>query len=273
MAKQRRPTYQISQITSLRRELRDYVLFEFYGANLDGHGLARMKQLLHRRLSGIPEQVLHDSLQHLVGQTLTEQILADTAWRLAGNWRRMQQGIAALPWTVQQGQEWVPVHVTAMQMLERRPTDRDQRLAFSLQVLAGSPCPRLITKSWSYKFCFMLGRRLGYTSRRGHRPMLDPAEIVNLRMLVLLDPEYCRDGQPGFDKIHCGGSLLKWNKRVIGKRHRIVDNKPWPCPQGFRWRCFQCHVGFDQCEAATHRMTIPAGPLQGTQHASSVPTA
>jgi hypothetical protein len=261
---ERKPVYSVEKITRLRHRLRDRVLFEFCGLRLGGDVWTRLMATLLKAMPRVSEQTLQDSLQHLVGQTLTPAVLTETAWRFAGNLDRMRRGIPAAPWNGQIGVEWVPCQIVRFAPSERRSGRGDQMASFDLRILAGSPCPCLITKELTYKFCYMLARRLGYTSGRGKRPLADVSELVNLRMLIKLEPGLSFE-RPGFDKFWCSGSLLKWNKDIIGRRYRELNNKPWPCPRGFRHRCYQCHVGFDQCLAATHPTTLRLTDLQGAQ--------
>jgi hypothetical protein len=76
-----------------------------------------------------------------------------------------------------------------------------------------------------------------------------------MRMLILLDPEYTRDGRPGFREVRCTPSLKRWNRGIIEKRFRRQGNTQWPCPKGFDHHCFECRIGYLECEAATHRDT------------------
>jgi hypothetical protein len=267
--RERRPRFNISRITELRRQLRDDAFFAFYGARLDEHGFQLLLHTVGQLIPHVSDQVMQDSLQHLVGQVLTGDVLRETAWRLAGNVERLRHGVPALPWNGQVGKEWVPCHIVGFEPVDRTYRSGDRCASFTLQILAGSPCPRLITKEWPYKFCFMLARRMGYTATRGARPLGDVSELVNLRLLAQLDPALSWPGQPGFDKLHCGGALLQWNKSVIGRRFRTFENRPWPCPRNYNWRCYQCHVGFDQCIAATHPVTMQIGPAP-TQEAEHV---
>jgi len=165
----------------------------------------------------------------------------------------LQQGNPVLPWTAQRVREAVPVQVMHCELSQSRRGSWGGD--FRMRIMAGTSCPMTISRWWSQGFCGLLARRAGYTSLRHGYPFAHISELVNMRLLAQLDPEHSRDDAPGFREIGCTGALQKWNKRIIQFRFRKQGKEHWPCPRGYEHYCHECHVGYLDCPAATHRDT------------------
>jgi len=244
----------ISRILQLRDRIADKGFEMFYGYTPVGGAFDDLVDQVHRCLSKVRKPVLRTSLEHLAGQRLDRQTIYDTAWRLAGNMERLRQDEPVLPWSRQKCREWVPIQVMSY---EPHATKRGQLGGmFRVRILAGTPCPMILRVFWPITACTMIARHCGYTARWHAYPFADRSELVNMRLLALIDPELCKPNQPRFFKVASAPALLKWNRNIIQKRFRKGGNKPWPCPLDYTHRCFECHVGYLDCPAATHRETI-----------------
>jgi hypothetical protein len=237
------------------------VLSEFSGYTPIGTDIAHFVRLICSAMPGVSAQAVWDSVHHIAGNLLTEQQLITLAWRLAGNTDRLRDGIAVPPWTVQHAPEWMPAQI----MLWRTAEDKWFRDEFVLQVLAGTACPCVTVKRWSRRSCYYIASQLGYSRRRGKRPVGFVSELVRLRLWLHVTPAECRDGLVGFDDVTCTTGLMTWNRQIIKKRFR----EEWNCPHGYTHRCFQCPVGYDQCPAATHRVTDNELTESGDAHSGA----
>jgi hypothetical protein len=126
--------------------------------------------------------------------------------------------------------------------------------SFVLRVLAGTSCPWRITKFWTTRFCRHIATKMGYSRSSGDYPLSHISELVSLRLWALIDPEFCRPGEPGFTDVGFTAGPNNWNRVIIKQRFR----KDWECPYAYDHRCYKCHVGYLDCPAATHKETVDA---------------
>lgn len=203
--------------------------------------------------ASVSRSVLEDSLFSLSGQSISQELLAETAWRLAGNLPRLRQGYAVLPWTHQARREWLPVHLThaAKEFSSRgRPLVR-----YRAVVLAGSPTACKVDKVWPQRYLPIIARYIGFTRTAGAHPFQHYLQLVGLRMRVLFDPEH-QSSTPMFEQVDekQPGNVLAWNEMIMGWRQR----RTWVCPEKFvlpEHPCHLCHIGLDRCKAAVHPQT------------------
>jgi hypothetical protein len=243
--------YSLERITALRKRLTDDDLVDFVGYSPTGDTFNDLTVRTAAAL-GVSVSVIRESISHLAGQCLTAKLLDDTAWRLAGNAPRLRRGIAVPPWTVQRAPEWVPIQV--LEYTYHRTQRGAHGGLFRLRIMAGTPCPLIVTAFWPSQLCWMLARRAGYNARRD-LPYSHPSEMVNMRLMALVTAEHSR-GKPGFAKYGCTDQLRRWNNVVIKHRFRLEGTEEWPCPEGFDHQCYECPIGYDRCPAATHRNTF-----------------
>jgi len=251
------PRFSLKRYDRLRRKLADWALLPFYNTVAKGR---RFQQFVYNIVDALPnvtQQVIFDSVHDLAGIMLTPVVIERTAWRLAANIERLQDGIAVPPWDSQEYREWVPLQVR--QYDPHRTQGGRYGGMFYLRVLAGTPCPLTIRTFWSTEFCGVLARRVGFTARWRQYPFRRLDELVNLRLLGLIDPQECKLNKPGFREVFVTNSLLKWNRGIIRQRFRVN----WKCPNNFTHPCFECPIGYAECSAATHPKTIR---LQGTSN-------
>jgi len=225
-------------------------LTEFYGFTPRGEHFEDLVDAICASLPGAQRHAVFDSIRNLAGNMLTEELMDDTAWRLAGNLDRLKSGIAVPPWTVQTEKEWMPVHFIQREF--GQTSTGAPGSFFDLRILAGTACPLTIKTFLTSGVCGLFARTCGYTNRRGDRPYGHASELCNLRTLALIDPEHCRQGKPGFWDIDCKPAYKKWNLSIIDKRFR----RGFECPHDFMHHCYQCPVGYLDCPAGTHPFTI-----------------
>lgn len=244
--------YDLNRVIATRDDLFEKIFGRYLGSRPEGDDFVTLVNALADYLK-VTDSVILESIRTVAGQRMTQQLALKTAWRLAGNVKRLRAGRFVPPWVHQYEPEVVPVQAISCEF--QRTKRQRPMFVFQLRVMAGTPAPMLLSAWWSRSFCYILARRIGYTSRRGSFPFSDPRELVNMRLLVLLDPSKTRDGRPGFCEVRCSAGLKRWNRSIIEKRFRRQGHNHWPCPYGFDHYCYQCPIGYVDCEAATHRLT------------------
>lgn len=236
-------------------------LSEFSGKIVRGESFARLVQLVIECLPG-PKyhwDTVEDSLRHLADIHLTPELLADTAWRMAGNHKRLRERRAVPPWAVQRVPEWVPMMCTKA-VVEKRGIKMGA--VFTWRIMAGTSCPRYTDRWWSFKQCrAMMAEQLGFSRRlRGREgelryPYNDPAQFVTLRAYGLIDPKMS-GADPVFSSVAFPPSMADWNREQI--RHRFRKDPGYTCPRGYprELPCHRCEAGFQgkaACRAGCHR--------------------
>lgn len=244
------PRYNLKHIFKLRNKLADDVLTEFAGFRPVGPQFEELLDKLCDTLHGVRRQVLWDSVHDVAGTLLSIDDVYQLSWRLAGNLARLRAGTAVPPWNAQQEKEWAPAQFVSYAPGESRRGRKGGH--FTLRILAGTACPLRVTKFLSRGFAHQIALRLGYSRLRGKSPLGHISELVNLRLWIELDPEYCRPGAPGFNHVGCSAGLKNWNTEIIKKRFR----RGWRCPYDYDHYCYVCPVGYQHCPAATHQFTI-----------------
>lgn len=256
----RLPVINLPKILSTRDKIRDDTL-DFVGCIMTGPLLDKLVRILVKRLKISRTESVRQACLHLVGKMTTAAELFDLAWRLSGNVSSLQRNLPVRPWSGQTRFEWVPVQISATRFYLRgvAPGRRGTPgRTIRMRIQAGSACPMVIEKFWSKDMCFFSGPTLGYSTKlEGPRPMLDPADLFNMRMFVRLDPRLCIS-KPDFKAIACSTSMVKHNRSVIDMRMR----EGFQCPKGYTHDCWKCPVGLDQCAAATHRHSFEAGDCE-----------
>jgi len=247
-------------VLELRRTIRD-VLTPHENGICEGDDFEILVDDIKEQLpSTIIREVIRDSVIDLAGERLRPELLTETAWRLAGNVKRMSKHRKAVtPWNRQSVPEWVPVQV--LEVRRRMGPKGRAGWMFTFQVLAGLSCPEKLTAFWTPRFCAFISKRLGFRKRRPSgnetRPVTGlyshPIELVTMRLLVLIDPDLSAK-EPKFEKTHMSPALLDWNKEQLKYRDRILPK--CKCPKSYPTSkpCYRCHVGYSNCRAGTHRL-------------------
>ena len=246
------PVYSIKQIMRLRSKLVDRLARQFAGITLDAADITVIIDILRDIMSpSISTRVISQTVDQLIGTTLSAADIAQFCWLLAGNQARLRRGEAVARWQSPGVEEWVPLQVTRVDPAQLR--NDNYNYMFRLRVLAGAASGLLVTKRFPARMLMMLSQVGGFTGTRSahnSRPYQSAYQFVSLRMFGWLDPDLVRDRQPMFHSIRFPSGCLAYNQEILSKRYRHAGFK---CPQNFTHDCHVCTVGMQQCEMATHR--------------------
>lgn len=249
-------SYPLDKVLELRKILKTVLAVECLNTTPTGDKFDRVVDLVRGVLPGnIDRPTLVDSLRHLAGTFVTEQVLDKVCWRMAGNYKRLKYRKAVPPWHAQRLPEWVPTQIVSCRR-ERKGKKIGARLGF--RILAGTPAGLTAYKWWSLKFCRYLSTDFMFSKRpRGRRlakmPYTAPEQLVGLRVNVRVMPKEC-GREPGFDSVGFPAASKAWNKTQLSCRFRIEP--------GFRCKlsllahqlaCHHCPLGYQSCRAATHK--------------------
>ncbi len=241
------PQFNLRHIFKRRNKI-IHVLDTFTDTRLTADCFPNFVKLLSKNLPFITSTVIEDSTRYLIGNTLSKKKLIEIAWRFAGNLPTLQQNTPVYPWISQRYVEWVPLLIN-----ELKPSHVAGRTTIYAKILAGTPCPQLITLSWTEKAIKFFSRKIGFTSDRGNRPIGDCINITGMLFAGCLLP--CLSAiQPmfPFEGVHCMPSMITNNKKLIDSRNRELKS----CPLNFDWSCYNCFIGKDQCSRAVRLITL-----------------
>lgn len=250
-------SYSHEKVQNLRRALREALAFEFLDKIPRRESFSRFLDLVREILPGeVDAQVLEDSLKHVAGTRTDAKALDDVSWRMAGNYKRLLHRKAVPPWHVQTIPEWVPAVITGCR--RGRNSREAMGATFEFRIVAGTSCGRLTHRWWSEKFCRFVSSEFGYTAARGRRqirfPYSVPEQLVGTRLHLLVHPERC-GVEPGFTEIRIPDTAKKWNTELVRSRFRVQPG--FACLMEARvdqLPCHNCPVGFQKCQAGTHRL-------------------
>jgi len=239
------PRFDANRILRLRDRLVDEVFYERYGTELCGEQLIAVADHAQQLLGPqVRSSVVYESLRPLAGVVLTEKTCDDRSWRLAGNQHRLRDGLVAPPWSTQNEDEWVLLQVLRGALSRNRRGDVGLR--FDFRVLAGSPCPMVLTKFWSNAQCMFVAREVGFSRFQGKYTYSQGDQLVSLRLLGRLEAERSRE-RPFFHEVAASAGCLRWNRELLKLRFRYI-----PCPNNWTHECHECVVGYESCDGATH---------------------
>lgn len=246
-------TYSCDRVLSDRNRLRDTLVTEMLDEKLDLECLAQLIDTTRRVLGkGILASVVETSVSSSVGDILSRDVIYEIAWRLAGNRYRLLRRRPATPWTRQRHPEWVPAQVVSA---KRQRNYGKTGHEFVFRIIAGTAAGWCSRVFWGDRFVQRLSRLIGFKPLprgKARKPATllfrHPVEIVNLRMLVLLDPELSQDGDPGFRFAKEGGALNRFNVMRLNFRER----NGFECARGYAKNvsCYKCSAGIESCAAA-----------------------
>lgn len=245
------PTFDMARIHALRRRIVDEAGFAYLEDSLESDSFQAFVDAVAALLpASVARPVVFDSCRSVLGRPLTRRRLETLAWRLAGNVSRMQRDIPIYPWSQQDADEWVPVHVVSGEYTTTRRGDLACEYGF--RVLAGTSAPLLFKQTLTRKHCNVLASRLGFSRsrKRGKLPFRDSYQLVNLKLCVLVEMELSKN-RPGFYHMAVPPVFQSQNIQLLKKRYRVG----WECPRDYHHPCHKCVVGYKDCEAATHRDT------------------
>jgi len=247
--------------------------------------IQRLNFLLGKKLTGedfhlfmdalvleLPDYILRDTIQNsvksLVNNVLTEELLKETCWRLAGNVEQLLEQKPVASWVSQTAYEWVPVQICEVQV---RRHGRKLGVQLVFQSLAGSIVPRKLVQVWSFKKLRYLAsfrnlkgygfgfRRSSIDSRgqqRNKRLFEHASQFYGLRCFILLDPKRSDVEPRGFELGH-NSATTKHNTMILDARDRAQT----PCIKKLEGQpsCYVCPFGTDRCVLAVRRLTLKRG--------------
>lgn len=250
----RMPSLQTIQRLKAKLES-DVDVIAFIGWPLTGSVYHDFVETVHNVLpDGIDVTTVSKSLIDLLGKELSEELLQPVAWRLAGNVRRLRDGIPATVWTRQQVDEWVPLLVKEVKLTHSRLGKPEAELI--TKAVAGSPASMPISLTWSRKFCHARSRHVGFTPGWGKLPYRHPYEFVGLRLTGMVSAEES-NGHPVVSKVLDDepSSVVNYNRRIISARLRRPESG-FTCPKEYEHPCHLCPIGYDDCPVGTHPNTF-----------------
>jgi len=251
--------HNLSRVFSLRKKIADQAFNGLVGSTADKSILESIAQSASRILSSnVSEDIVYRSIENLAGKILTIRLIYETSWRLSGNIRLLSIGVPIKPWNRQVDREWVPFQITEYDYkssASRKMRDGNKVFfhTFKLQTLAGTPCPILVSKSWSTTGLSIVSKILGFSNSWGKNPYKSPRQFVGMRFRGLLLPEVSTEVMPGFRELKSTSTMLKWNKDLLKIRARAIGD--FSCPEEFNpvlVPCHSCFRGYESCQAATH---------------------
>lgn len=250
------PAIPLARILQLRRDLSDWIAPRFTDVRLDTDGIQELTREIAAHMRGVPTQTISDSVGWMRDATPTELQLRELCWRLAGNYHTMRHGAPALPWRAPGVLEWCPVQVVRVAPIAGRRSD--SRYVLECRVLAGTPAGLLTAPAFTLSHIYLLSELIGFTKRRGNRPLESPWQMVNMRFWALMDPTLVRfDEQPMFRATRATATHTAFNKTILDIRFR---DSAAQCPRRFEHACHRCQIGYQHCAAATHRFDYQARP-------------
>ena len=266
------PRYDLGKV----RELRDAIFadegLDSLFVRLEGAAFGDFVANLAARLRprGVPYDAVLQTCLPLSGSFFDEEASRKLAWRIAGNLGRLKEGLPASGWKVPAAPEWAP-----FQIRSARPVRTRKGISYRYGVigLAGPPSGEEGSFAMSRRQLLAQARELGFErpkdcSKRPRAVLTHPSQLVRFLVYGLVDPEWCRDGRPGFREVRVTATMRQWNRRLARIRSRVE-----PCPRRYGWPCHGCPVGYEDedggCIAAVHRSRWDAGacPACGSREA------
>lgn len=246
--------FSYTQTIKRRNALFTQVFSPRIGVMVDGDQLNAMTDAtLQHMPQVVTKNAVFESLRAFAGTQITQKTAGEIAWRLAGNVPRLIDGIPVLPWTRQTEDELVPVLVERVVSGKRK-----DKLGyyFTLRACGGTPCPLSFTHFISRLACKMIIKAVGFSGNSwGKHPYAGMSpHFTGLLFFAHVEAERSRDA-PYFHKVSASSSMLKRNKELLDVRCRVK-----PCPFEYRHNCVDCHIGYLDCQYATHRNTYDVRP-------------
>ncbi len=240
-------------------------LVSFVGGKLEGDLFHSFVDSLHEAL---PEDILkstvHNSIKNLLTEELTQALLLETCWRMAGNIPTLMRHRPVTQWLFQSDFEWIPASVSDVFTSKQH---KQLVNTFTFQSLAGTLVPRKLMQTWSLKkthylatyrnekglgFGFCRSRINSRGEQRSQNLLSNVHQFYGLQCFLLLDPKRSQQ-DPFIVEIGHSYATVLHNRKLIAAR----DRQQTPCLKGFpaTHECFCCPYGIDRCELATHNLT------------------
>lgn len=238
------------RVKNIKKVLREYI-----DRDLSKEDFKTMhKQVLKVMPQDLLSQKVQDSLAHLFGRPLTEKIVNETAWRLAGNTEALRNGEVITQNVATSKQGWCAMQIISCRPFLNNPRSRTNRVRgcrYTCLIVSGHAAGIVIEKFMSLRFVRYLCNELGFTAPFKSYPFKDERELFGMRFGGLFLSSLVTEGKPGFTETHVSPSMLKWNKEIIKRRYR----EGFTCSLNLsaeQLPCFRCWRGSESCVAATH---------------------
>ncbi len=211
-----------------------------------------LRQVLKVMPQDLPSQRIFDSLMHLYGRPLTDQIVNDTAWRLSGNTEILRQGEVITSNIALERSGWCAVQVLSCRPFTRNPRSKTSRVRgciYKCAVLTGHAAGLSVEKFLTLRHVKYFAQELGFTPPFKNRPFKDEHEFFGMRFGALFVSGLAADGKPVFNEMCVSPSMVTWNKKLINNRLR----QGHVCPMGLtaeQLPCYRCWRGANSCVAA-----------------------
>jgi len=281
----------LDRVLSLRRKLHEDLTLQLSHCSPEGQNFPDfvniVAQLLPKKVS---REALNVTLRPLAGVVLTDPVIDDLSWRLAGNLKLLLSGRPILPWCGLTKPEWVHaiileawpqsqwVQVSKEKQLARGSQDRVERPGgrVLLRVCTGPPAGQTFMPFWSWAFVRHYRIILGFArfdreyirgdpGPRPYSPLRDWRELTRLRIKVLAEPvedsfTLC---EANFIEIAEDAGCRRHNRNLLEQRRRPPTGlQRFNCPLNYSLDevpCYRCEAGYDRCPAACHPRTYSRG--------------
>jgi hypothetical protein len=213
-----------------------------------------VRQVLKVMPQDLSSQKIQDSLAHLHGRPLTEQVINETAWRLSGNTDSLRNGEIVTQDIALRKEGWCALQIVASRPLLRNPKSKSKKTrgcSFTCFVLCGYAAGYVVEKFFSLKHLKYLANDFGFTPPFKNYPFKDERELFGMRFGALFSPSLVVEGKPSFNEIHISQAMVTWNKQILKKRNR----ENFDCSlvkTAEQLPCFRCWRGTESCLAAVH---------------------
>lgn len=210
-------------------------------------------------LTALPRDLSIENIQasiaHLHGRPITQTVVNETAWRLAGNVEALRAGEVVTQDVAIRRQGWCALQVVAVKPILMNPKSKDKRKRGSLLnifVMSGHAAGCRIEKFFSLSHLKYLAKEVGFTPPFKNYPYRDEREFFGLRFGGLFLTSLVKDNKPGFSEVCSTPTMISWNKDMFKRRKR----EGFACSLEMHHEqlpCFRCFMGAESCSAAVHQ--------------------
>jgi hypothetical protein len=262
-----RPPIPVLSLNSIyaRRDNLSSALTQFLGRTMVGADFQAFVDALHNKLtvSSVPvlREVVKNSVKDVLKKNLTEDLLRNVCWRIAGNLSKLRAQEPAPEWTIQWETEWVIAQISSVYTVGRG-RKVSHNLTFEIQ--SGSPTLQKINQKWSAKKIKYLAKhrndkQLGFgfgrsrTNSKGEQLgtllLQDVRQFYGLRCWLLIDAALSTE-EPFAVEVGHTSSTMGYNRDLL----KLRDRSHTACSKGLpsSQECHMCPYGRDKCKAATH---------------------
>jgi hypothetical protein len=238
---------------------RSYKLRAFFsnyiGRDVQAHEyIDFVRQVSELMPAGVRRKALHDSLVCFHGRPVTNDLVVDMSWRLAGNIDLLREGVPVTTDVALTRKGWCAVQIVKVTptVINRHTRNKQRGSNLTLFVLTGHAAGVTINRFRSMGQMYSLSRLMGFSAPHKQLPYRDERELFGLRFGALMDPScVSKEGTIWYSDSCCEGTMLSRNKQILSRRNRI----DFACPLGKdaeSFPCFRCWKGTESCSASVH---------------------